>query len=331
MFSDLIAQPGTSETDALLRAAFQHTRMAMIATDPRRPDNPIVFMNPAFERLTGYPEEEVVGRNCRFLQGPDTDRAEVNRIKEAIDDQRFGYNEVLNYRRDGTSFWNALHVSPVYNDDGELVYFFGSQWNVSERVEGEQRLHTFVEELQHRIRNVFSLVLGLVEASSNEGDATSFKRDLSGRIRALVDAQETVFAYTQMGDRESQSDVGDLVRAVLAPYRIDVEGPSAKVSAKSALDLSLVLQELATNATKYGALGVPDGSVVVRWKRDGDAVTFDWIENDGPPAKEPEEPGFGTQLIRMIAGGSGNEDSGLEFTREGVRCRFSAPLADDQP
>ena len=327
MFSNLIAKRGSPETDALLRAVFQHTRMAMIATDPRRDDNPIVFMNPAFERLTGYSEEDTVGRNCRFLQGGDTDGSEVAKIARALREERFGYNELLNYRKDGTPFWNALHVSPVYDDEGELVYFFGSQWNVTNRVESKQRLHVFVDELQHRIRNVFSLVLGLAQSMPAKGEAVAFQRDLTGRIRTLVDAQEIAFAHGHPGEEDGASDVSDLVKGLLAPYRVRASGPTVRINAKRALDLSLVLHELATNAVKYGALGVPDGHVEIAWTKHAhdDEIAFDWIERGGPPAHEPRQDGFGTQLVRMIVSGSVRGDKGLAFTPDGVRCRFGIP------
>ena len=135
-----------SKVRRMLEMAFEQTRMAMCFTDPNQDDNPIVAINSAFTRLTGYEEEEIVGRNCRFLQGPETDPAEVQRIRDFIARREIGYFEILNFRKDGTPFWNALHVGPVFDDDGELLYFFGSQWDVTEKVEalgalrGERRL-----------------------------------------------------------------------------------------------------------------------------------------------------------------------------------------------
>ncbi len=130
----------------MLRGMVDQSRMAMIAVDPHQDDQPIVFANEAFLTLTGYPEEEVLGRNCRFLQGTDTDPEAIEAIREIIRARAFGQVEILNYKRDGTPFWNALHVSPIFSEAGELAYFFGSQWDVSEKrraidaVEGKARL-----------------------------------------------------------------------------------------------------------------------------------------------------------------------------------------------
>lgn len=113
-------------------AAVRATRMPMIVTDPRQYDNPIVFANDAFLRLTGYTRLEVTGRNCRFLQGPETDPAAVDRIRAAIRDAVDIHVHLLNYRRDGTTFYNALYVGPVRDAAGTVVYFFASQLDVTE-------------------------------------------------------------------------------------------------------------------------------------------------------------------------------------------------------
>jgi PAS domain S-box-containing protein len=121
-------------------AALRATRMPMVITDPRRADNPIIFANDAFLSLTGYTREEVSGRNCRLLQGPDTDRATTRAIREAIQAGRDIKSDILNYRKDGSTFWNALYISPVHNENGELLYFFASQLDVTERIELQRRI-----------------------------------------------------------------------------------------------------------------------------------------------------------------------------------------------
>ncbi len=112
-------------------SAVRATRMPMLITDPRRNDNPIVFANAAFARLTGYDRDAIIGRNCRFLQGPATDRADVVRLRQAIKSCTPIELELLNYRRDGSTFWNRLLVSPVFDEEGELTYFFASQFDVT--------------------------------------------------------------------------------------------------------------------------------------------------------------------------------------------------------
>ncbi|MDO9426834.1 MAG: PAS domain-containing protein [Methylobacterium sp.] len=112
-------------------AAVRATRMPMIITDPRQHDNPIIFANAAFGRLTGYAPDEILGHNCRFLQGPDTDPRDVARIRDAVTEQRGIDLALLNYRKDGTTFWNQLLLAPVLDARGEVAYFFASQYDVT--------------------------------------------------------------------------------------------------------------------------------------------------------------------------------------------------------
>jgi PAS domain S-box-containing protein len=123
-------------------AAIRASRMAMVVTDASQADNPIIFANDAFLALTGYRRDEVIGRNCRFLQGPDTDPAAIETIRRAVADGEDVALDILNYRKDGTPFWNALHLSPVRGKTGEIAYFFGSQLNISDKKRVELELGT---------------------------------------------------------------------------------------------------------------------------------------------------------------------------------------------
>ena len=121
-------------------AAVETTRVPMIVTDPLQPDNPIIFANRAFTRMTGYARDDIVGSNCRFLQGADTDPATVAQVRDAIREGREIATEILNYRKDGTPFWNALFVSPVRDLNGDIVYYYASQLDISSRRDTEDLL-----------------------------------------------------------------------------------------------------------------------------------------------------------------------------------------------
>jgi len=117
-----------------------YSPLAMVLSNPRRPDNPLEFVNSAFCGLTGYPEGDILGRNCRFLQGPDTDPDVVAGIGAAL---RAGVEHrcvVRNHRRDGSAWWNELQLSPVRDDTGRLTHYLGFQHDVSDRVEAERLL-----------------------------------------------------------------------------------------------------------------------------------------------------------------------------------------------
>lgn len=124
-------------------SAVRSTRMPMLITDPRQADNPIVFANAAFSRLTGYSRRDIIGMNCRFLQGPQTNRDDVARLRSAIEARETIELDLLNYKADGSTFWNRLLVSPVFAEDGQLTYYFASQFDVT--VEKERLAQLIVD------------------------------------------------------------------------------------------------------------------------------------------------------------------------------------------
>ena len=105
--------------------------------DARQPDMPLTFVNKAFEKLTGYRKDEAVGRNCRFLQGDDRNQEGVAALHDAVREGKAAHVELRNYRKDGTMFWNELYLTPVFDENGELIYFFGVQNDVTARKEAE--------------------------------------------------------------------------------------------------------------------------------------------------------------------------------------------------
>ncbi|MGY2046725.1 histidine kinase famiy protein [Methylobacterium sp. JK268] len=167
-----ISKPGLDDRGDVFFAAVEMTRMPMILTDPSQPDNPIVFSNRAFSDLTGYEREEIVGRNCRFLQGAQTDRETVDELREAVAARRAVSVEILNYKRDGTPFWNAVYVAPVFGPDDELLYFFASQLDVTRRRTSEQAYRQaqkmeavgqLTAGLAHDFNNLLQVVSGNLE------------------------------------------------------------------------------------------------------------------------------------------------------------------------
>ena len=146
------ADPGADPFVAAVRA----TRMPVVVTDPRRPDNPVVFVNDAFCRMSGFPREEILGRNCRFLQAPDVDPGTVRRLRGAVAAGEPIEIDIRNRRRDGELFWNRLMIAPVRDAAGRLAYFFASQVDVTlerQRLAGlENRNAALLAELSDRLR-----------------------------------------------------------------------------------------------------------------------------------------------------------------------------------
>ena len=142
----------------VLAAAILSTSNGILITDPNKPDNPIIFTNPAFTTLTGYTADEAIGRNCRFLQGTETDDATVEVIRLAIEQHRPVTAEILSYRKDGTSFWLELTISPIFGVGGQLDYFVGIQTDITARKQTEQALRESRERFSSLVANIAGAV-----------------------------------------------------------------------------------------------------------------------------------------------------------------------------
>ena len=132
----------------MLEGAVEASSNGVVLSDPNLPDTPIIYVNPAFERMTGYSAEEVLGYNCRFLQGEDRDQPDLQELRTAISEARECRATLRNYRKDGTLFWNELYIAPVYGPDGGLAGYVGIQNEVTGRQEAHEALRQSEELLR---------------------------------------------------------------------------------------------------------------------------------------------------------------------------------------
>ena len=178
----------------------------ILIADPHQPDCPIIYCNPAFTTITGYAPEEVLGRNCRFLQGPDTDPEHVRQVAECIQQQQECQIVLKNYRKDGTLFWNALTISSVRDQDGKIMHFIGIQTDITERRMAEDALKANVKRQHALLQDMFASVTEgkLILCASHDDLPDPLKRfaepvslSASGGIREL--RQHTLGACLEAG------------------------------------------------------------------------------------------------------------------------------------
>lgn len=193
--SSFISEPGFDDQNNIFFAAVEMTRMPMVVTDPRQPDNPIVFINGAFLDLSGYTADEVLGRNCRFLQGPDTDAGTVTELRDALAAHKAVAVDILNYKKDGTRFWNGLFIGPVFDKQGELLYFFASQLDITSRRISEmsytqaqkmEAIGQLTAGLAHDFNNLLQVAIGNQEIALRSLGNPDLTEKMLGKSQAAL-------------------------------------------------------------------------------------------------------------------------------------------------
>ena len=151
---DITRRKRTEEMLWLYNRAMAATSSGIVIADASQPDNPIIYCNPAFEKLTGYSQEEILGHNCRFLQGDDTDKDALDAIRNALKNHRECRVVLKNYRKDKSYFWNELSISPVCDRAGKLTHFIGVQLDVTERKQAEEELQSSEIQLREQAQQL---------------------------------------------------------------------------------------------------------------------------------------------------------------------------------
>ncbi|BAV46167.1 signal transduction histidine kinase [Mesorhizobium sp. 113-1-2] len=335
MTDDLHAEHGKGDPFA---AAIRATRMSMIITDPRRPDNPIVFANDAFLRLTGYERHEVLGKNCRFLQGPKTDKAAVDQIRAAIEDNADVSVDILNYRKDGSTFWNALYISPVSNDKGEVQFFFASQLDVSDRKSSEHRITadkdrfekavkertaeleatleaqtTLLHEVDHRVKNNLQMISSLIIMQRRTIKDEATRHSLTTMLER-IEALSTVHRRLYQSKDVSRFDVSDFAKDLVTDLltasgrsgiKSKLELEPIVISAEKATPVALMVNELVTNALKHAFKEGPDGTTAgrigIKMSQPDGHFNIE-VSDDGVGMAEANgDASFGMRLIKSLA------------------------------
>src|SRR5688572_19770376 len=257
----------------LLERAVTASTNSIVITDPNQLDDPIVYVNPAFERTTGYAAQEVLGRNCRFLQREDRAQPALGELKAAVCEGRHCTVVLRNYRKDGTLFWNELSIYPVRDEDGRMTNFVGVQNDVTERIRAEEILSEIRRAERRRIaRDLHDIVLqdlsGALQSlrlthlqAKKSAISLDFEEELGALARASSGLRGAIYDLRREKERpflESVESLVDLNRQATdeREIRLEVEeGFPVGLPAKESVDVLRVLQEALTNARRHSGAG----------------------------------------------------------------------------
>jgi PAS domain S-box-containing protein len=335
---------GLTSKDNLVSGAISQSPLSIVLTDPRLEDNPITYVNRAFEVLTLYSREFAIGRNCRFLQGPDTDPGDVDRIREGLRSEREFEVTLLNHRADGSVFRNQLLIAPIHDADGVLTAYFGLQREIpagKAYPARETDSVALLRELQHRVKNHLALIVSMIRVQSRREVTPQSLRSISRRIEALSVLYDELLAGgmpdTIRQDVSAGAYLGRIASVLTAiqPHpgvRVNVECEDIALPVDQAARLGLLLSEFLTNALEHAFEGRDAGLVDVRFYRlSGGGIRLS-VEDDGRGMPAGSNWPFGAPSLEAQRDRAAQEGGALETTggdaRPGVGGSIVAALTD---
>jgi PAS domain S-box-containing protein len=300
-----------------LAAIVESSNDAIIGMDL---EGTVVSWNAAAEKLFRYGAPEVLGHSVTVLLPDDRKHEEIGILERIRRGERVEHYETKRRREDGEIIDISLTVSPIRGAQGQIVGASKIARDITERRKNEEARSMLLAEMKHRIKNNLATVQAFATMTLKSATAAELQAFVA-RLHALGGAHDLI--TNQQWDRASLRSV---VSAALKPFegenpsRVSFKGPDVEIDSNKVLLLSLALHELATNATKYGALSVADGRVSISWTGvEANRLTLRWQESDGPQVAKPQRRGFGSHLIeRTFAGEQGTAE--LEYKPDGLVC-----------
>ena len=287
--------------------------------------------SPELNRILGFPPDEpldVAAVNAGYPPGEQDRMRDAGQNALAAGERYFEVE--FRYRwRDGSLRWLLVRAEILFTGSvptGAL----GVLMDITAEMEGEEHRQMLLAELQHRTNNTLALATAIANQTFRDvPEAAPALSAYGARLAALSHAHAML-----VRENWQSAALSEIIAAALAPFelssRFDIAGPPLKLPSRPALALALALNELATNAAKYGALSAPDGRVAITWsiQRDEDppSLHLAWRERGGPPVEAPRRVGFGTRLIRDKLAADFNGTVEIDYTSDGVVCTLVSPL-----
>lgn len=282
----------------------------------------ILTWNPAAERLFGHAAADAIGQSARMLY-PEDAAAEFEANYARLRKGEILACDAVRRHRDGHALDVAVNIAPIrQGEDGPVVGFVAVVRDIREQKRREEHVRFILRELSHRTKNLLAIVQAMARQTAIKSESIEdFERRFSGRLQGLAHSHDLLVKEGWTG-----VSLKALVRTQLSSFlepgddRLDLAGPYLRLKPEAAQPLGLALHEMATNATKYGALSVPEGRVTVRWEHDPDTrrVRITWRERGGPPVEPPKTRGFGYQLVDWMVASAMDGTVSLDFAPEGL-------------
>ncbi|WOI53181.1 HWE histidine kinase domain-containing protein [Parvularcula sp. LCG005] len=294
-----------------------------------RPDGWIFWYNERWYSFTGTTLPQMEGDGWRSVHHPDHVERVTETFRNAIENQDAWEDTFPLRGADGQYRWFLSRALPVRDQNGNILRWFGTNTDITEQKQAEERQSILMREVDHRAKNALAVAQAVVNLTKAP-DIAGYKSAVKGRIAALARAHQQLALNKWNG-----TDMEALIQEELAPFvdgdatgTLQTQGAPIVLPPALAQSATLVIHELATNAAKYGALSNEAGTVLIDWKPTVDGLHIRWTEKGGPPVTAPTRVGFGMTLldasVKQFSGGSVNCD----WRSDGLVCELVLPMKD---
>ncbi len=287
--------------------------------------------NPGAEHLLGFTEAEALGQHVSLLTDPSHHDEQLRFLERVSTGETIRPFDTIRKTKDGRLIDVSMAMSPVFTPDGKVTAASVALHDIGERKEWDKRQRLMNRELAHRVKNSFAILQAIMRSTlKTSPDPQQFATAFSGRLHSMAAAHDVLTANDWRG-----AELGALLRHQLSHYvtgqRIHLTGGIVNLAAEHAAPLSLIFNELATNAVKYGALSIPQGRIDIGWQVKpngprGGIIEMSWVESGGPVILATGKRGFGSTLIERSFAGA---DVHMRFPPEGMTCSLSWPIGEN--
>lgn len=323
------AETALRESEARFRHMADSAPALIWMTDER---GKVIFANMHFDHVFGRPNRDMQGEGWTEVIDPADLERFRSAMREAFQTRSKFRAEVRVFDRQDQPRWLRCEGVPRTSDSHAFLGYTGCAVDVTDIKRAEEHQTLLIHELNHRVKNTLATVQSVASQTlRNASDLEGARHAFENRLLALSRAHDVLTRENWDG-----ANLGEIVAQALEPYRehgaerLLQEGPEVRLQPRTALALAMTLQELATNAVKYGALSGPHGSVDVAWVVEGEAgaprLHLTWTERGGPPVAPPSRRGFGSRLIERSLAQELDADVAIDFRPSGVVCTIRAPL-----
>lgn len=301
--------------DYLYQSIIEHASDAIVVTDAGTDYSSIIFVNEAYCNMTGYSKDEVIGKTPKILQGPETDRNELDKLKHALETSQPGHAELINYKKNGEKFWTSISIFPIKDESNNLKYWVGIKRDVTDKRNAFDELNATLQELHHRVKNNLAITSALLQLKALNADNESFSSaimECTSRIKTIANIHELLYKSETFSHIDIGKGLETVVRNIVETVQLETGiklqfniNQIGTFNINQAVPFSLIVNEVILNTIRHAFPDKKNGRIHVKLSQDNkNRIKLEITDNGKglpPDFNHKEISTSGMQIINTLA------------------------------